>query len=87
MSATGLVGIDVNESHGVDRNALQSSYFLVCEDNRSFLSGIPTDSINLVVTSPPHNLVKDYETRLCVKDHVELQSQEIRARIRVFQAF
>ena len=48
MSATGLVGIDVKESHGVDRNALQSSYFLVCEDNRSFLSGIPTDSIKNV---------------------------------------
>ena len=31
------------------------------EDNRTFLPSLPDDSFQLIVTSPPYNIGKEYE--------------------------
>ena len=36
---------------------------IACEDNREFLRSLPDESMKLIVTSPPYNLGKRYETR------------------------
>lgn len=50
------------------------------------LACIPSDSIGLVVTSPPYNLGKEYEKRLNLKAYVEQQASVIRECVRVLSA-
>ena len=65
------------------RDFLISSQNLACEDNLTFLDSFPDDSFKLIVTLPPCNLGKDYETRMSVDDYVESQRRVIRECIRV----
>jgi len=37
----------------------------------NLLKNIPDDSIQLIVTSPPYNLGKEYETKLVLDKYVE----------------
>ena len=49
---------------------------MACEDNRSFMRGLASGSMKLIVTSPPYNIGKEYERRLpldawlCAQDEV-----------------
>lgn len=47
------------------------------------LPTIPSSSITLVVTSPPYNLGKEYETRLAIDDYLRQQAGTIRELHRV----
>lgn len=44
-------------------------------DSHSFLRSLPDDTAKLIVTSPPYNIGKEYETRLSIKHY--LQEQEL----------
>jgi len=46
------------------------------------LSAIPDESIHLVVTSPPYNIGKEYETRLDLDDYVAQQKEVITECVR-----
>ncbi len=46
------------------------------------LSTIPDSSLQLVVTSPPYNLGKEYETRLHIDDYLTEQTNVIRESVR-----
>jgi adenine-specific DNA-methyltransferase len=48
-----------------------------------FLRSLPDNSIKLVVTSPPYNIGKQYETKLTIEDYVEQQRAVIRECYRV----
>lgn len=52
-------------------------------DVNSFLPKIPDNSINLIVTSPPYNLGKDYEIKISIDDYLDLQSKIIKQLYRV----
>ena len=52
-------------------------------DCRDMLRGIPDDVIQLVVTSPPYNLGKEYENRLHLDDYIEEQREVITECVRV----
>jgi len=52
-------------------------------DCLDLLMKIPDNAANLVVTSPPYNVGKEYEKRLKVQDYVEQQSRVIRECIRI----
>ena len=56
---------------------------LACEDNLSFLGQLPDDQMKLVVTSPPYNLGKDYESRTSFDTYLELQEEVIAGFVRV----
>jgi len=46
------------------------------------LSQVPDEYVNLVVTSPPYNLGKEYETRTALDDYVAWQANVIRECVR-----
>lgn len=47
-------------------------------DCRDLLASLPDDSVQLVVTSPPYNLGKEYESRVALEHYVEEQAVIIR---------
>jgi adenine-specific DNA-methyltransferase len=52
-------------------------------DCREMLRQVPTDSIQLVVTSPPYNLGKEYESHLHLNDYLSQQREVITECVRV----
>ena len=56
---------------------------LACEDNITFISRLPDETIQLIVTSPPYNLGKEYETRESIDAYIETQQRVIRECVRV----
>ncbi len=69
-------------AHG-DRWSASGRVILACEDNLDFLSSIQDATIMLVVTSPPYNLGKDYESRLTLPEYLKAQEKVIRECVRV----
>ena len=55
---------------------MNTNAVMACEDNRSFMRGLASGSMKLIVTSPPYNIGKEYERRLpldawlCAQDEV-----------------
>ena len=56
---------------------------LECCDNIDFLPRLPDDKFKLIVTSPPYNLGKDYESRDTLEAYLEGQKRVIRECVRV----
>ena len=54
-----------------------------CQDNLQFMRPLPDDSMELVVTSPPYNIGKTYETRSPLADYVKQQAQVISECVRI----
>jgi DNA modification methylase len=52
---------------------MSNEYQLVCADARDWLNGLPDDSVDLVVTSPPYNIGKIYERRSAITHYLEEQ--------------
>lgn len=56
---------------------------IACIDNLEFMRGIPDGHCKLVVTSPPYNLGKDYESKAPLDNYLDLQRKVINECIRV----
>ena len=54
-----------------------------CRDNLEFLGDLADGSVKLIVTSPPYNLGKEYETRTPVESYLEAQREVIAECVRV----
>ncbi len=54
-------------------------------DCRDMLRQVPAGSVQLVVTSPPYNLGKEYEKRLQLTDYLSQQEEVISACVRVLK--
>jgi adenine-specific DNA-methyltransferase len=52
-------------------------------DTKDLLQQIPTESVKLIVTSPPYNLGKEYETRQDINDYLSAQEAVIKECYRV----
>lgn len=48
-----------------------------CGDNRELMSTMPSGCVDLVVTSPPYNVGKEYETRLSMDAYLDWQAAVI----------
>ncbi|MFY9751176.1 MAG: site-specific DNA-methyltransferase, partial [Candidatus Acidiferrales bacterium] len=48
-----------------------------CENNLAFMRPLPSESMKLIVTSPPYNIGKSYESRVSLNDYVKDQAQVI----------
>jgi DNA modification methylase len=46
---------------------------MACEDNLDFMRNLESDSIKLIVTSPPYNIGKAYERRDSLESYVKAQ--------------
>lgn len=56
---------------------------IVCEDNLKFMRRLTAESMNLIVTSPPYNLGKEYEEKRSKERHVEEQAACIAEAVRL----
>ncbi len=56
---------------------------MVKEDNLGFMNSLDDGMMRLIVTSPPYNLNKEYETRLSVDDYIGHQSRVISECVRL----
>ena len=56
---------------------------LACGDNLDFMGNLPDGSVKLVVTSPPYNLGKNYETRMSLDSYLETQKRVVAECVRV----
>jgi len=73
-----LQELDISPTFSVERE------LVVFEgDCNELLSAIPSDSIQLIITSPPYNLGKEYEKRLDLLRYVEQQRRVITECVRV----
>ncbi|MDR1776623.1 MAG: site-specific DNA-methyltransferase [Desulfovibrio sp.] len=61
----------------------QADYLLECDDTLHFLKTVADCSIQLVVTSPPYNIGKSYESRVSIQDYLETQKTVIAELVRV----
>ncbi len=64
-------------SHDIERAVL------ACEDNLSFMEKLSDGQMKLIVTSPPYNLGKDYESRTSLDDYLDAQGRVISECVRV----
>ncbi|WDR02378.1 site-specific DNA-methyltransferase [Devosia algicola] len=54
-----------------------------CEDNLSFMRKLKSGSMNLIVTSPPYNIGKEYEKRTSNDIYIEQQAATIAEAVRL----
>lgn len=54
-------------------------------DTKDLLAEIPDNSIQLIITSPPYNLGKDYESKVEIEHYLEQQSEIIGELYRVLK--
>ncbi len=52
-------------------------------NNLAFIETLPVEAVDLVVTSPPYNIGKDYETRTDLDEYLAVQQQLIESVVRV----
>src|SRR5260221_9005273 len=55
-------------------------------DVNDLLPTIPNNTVNLIITSPPYNLGKDYEDRTSIKSYLDLQEHTIEQLYRVLKS-
>lgn len=63
-----------------------ADFVLHAGDTLELLRGLPAELVSLVVTSPPYNLGKPYETRLDMSVYLEQQQAVIRECVRVLKS-
>jgi adenine-specific DNA-methyltransferase len=66
----------------VDKFALSEHIVIYPGDCLELLKTIPDESINLVITSPPYNIGKEYERRLKLDTYLEQQALVIKECVR-----
>src|SRR3989337_2614045 len=54
-------------------------------DTNDLIASLPDRSIKLIITSPPYNLGKEYETRVELSNYIDQQSKIISEFSRVLQ--
>jgi DNA modification methylase len=60
-----------------------SNLVLSCDDTVEFTKRLPSLSVQLVITSPPYNIGKSYETRVSIQDYLDTQKELISELVRV----
>jgi adenine-specific DNA-methyltransferase len=72
--------VNIASKFGLDERAV-----VFQGDCREFLQRIPPQTIQLIVTSPPYNLGKEYEKRLHLADYTAQQREVIRDCVRALK--
>lgn len=72
---------DLSGLHKLDEAGTAAN--IECCDNLAFMGNIVDASVKLVVTSPPYNIGKAYESRRPLESYVETQREVIKEAVRV----
>ncbi len=59
---------------------------IACNDTLEFLKNTPDETASLIVTSPPYNIGKPYETRVEFKRYLEWQTEIVQECVRVLKS-
>ena len=71
------------KNYKISKTFTLSEHIVVYPDDcLKLLSQIPDDSIQLIITSPPYNIGKEYETRLHLEVYLKQQEEVIRECVR-----
>lgn len=70
-------------SAAVRRLQTDHSVHMECQDNLAFMRPLPNESMKLIVTSPPYNIGKSYESRSTLSEYVKNQAQVISECVRL----
>ncbi|WP_207435384.1 DNA-methyltransferase [Sabulibacter ruber] len=62
---------------------MDSAYQYLEGDSAKRLKKLPSDAYKLIITSPPYNIGKEYETKVSVKKYLKTQKSIIKELIRV----
>jgi len=60
-------------------------YDLVCDDTLHYLHTLKNESVQLIITSPPYNIGKSYETRVSIQDYLNTQKEVLKECKRVLK--
>ena len=63
--------------------ALDHEPVMECQDNLDFMAGLPDSKFKLIVTSPPYNLGKAYETKDSLDAYMAAQERVIKECVRL----
>jgi len=61
----------------------QATTTLACQDNIVFMRSLESESMQLIVTSPPYNIGKAYESRSTLDDYFDSQEKVIQECVRL----
>ena len=75
--------VDNSVVDSVARLWTDASADIVCEDNLTYMRRHENESMQLIVTSPPYNLGKEYERRTSLERYVEEQAACIAEAVRL----
>ena len=75
-----MFGLDIKVAEEFDGEECAVIFHGNCMD---LLKSIPDNSIQLVVTSPPYNIGKEYEKRLDIETYVKQQREVIKECVRI----
>lgn len=67
----------------IQRLQVDASASVECESNMRFMRKLPDESMNLIVTSPPYNIGKEYEKRRSQEFYIEDQAACIAEAVRL----
>ena len=65
--------------------SIDADIVLECNDAVRFTKKIPDESIQLIITSPPYNIGKAYETQVSIQDYLATQSELIKELVRTLR--
>ncbi len=68
---------------GQDGNGRSPEPILFCEDNLAFMARFPDAMMKLVITSPPYNLGKEYESKTSLDSYLYAQERVIKECVRL----
>ena len=73
-------GLEVDSPERTAQPAVVAQPMMACADNIDFMDRLEAAGLRmkLIVTSPPYNLGKDYETKSSLDDYLALQAEVIR---------
>ena len=80
MQAASLFPLDQTRPAG---ETLLGKYEIGCSDNLAFMLEMPSESLGLIVTSPPYNIGKQYEKRSTLDDYLNRQRRVIAECVRL----
>lgn len=86
MKGTNKIALRNHEPHsGADIHRLQrdAKAEISCENNLKFMRRLPDECMNLIITSPPYNIGKEYEKRTHRDRYIEDQATTIAEAFRL----
>lgn len=72
---------DISDTISKSREKYQVN--MACQSNLDFMHGLSPDSMKLIVTSPPYNIGKEYETRKRIDTYIKDQQKVVNECVRI----